>query len=138
MIIGLTGKNGSGKTEVLEYLKRRGFESHSLSDEIREEIRIRGREITRDILIEVGNELREKYGPGILAVRILRNLEENRNHVVDSIRNPNEVKALKDRNDFTLLAVEADVEVRFERSRQRGRENAARTLQQFIDRKSVV
>ena len=74
MIIGLTGKNGSGKTEVSEYLKSRGFEYHSLSDEIRDEIRRRGLEITREVLIEVGNDLREKFGPGVLAERILSNL----------------------------------------------------------------
>jgi len=63
MIIGLTGKNGSGKTAVSEYLQSRGFEYYSLSDEIRREIRGRGLEITREILIDVGNELREKFGP---------------------------------------------------------------------------
>jgi dCMP deaminase len=132
MIIGLTGKNGSGKTAVSEYLQSRGFEYHSLSDEIRDEIRRRGREITRDVLIEVGNELRDKFGPGVLAERILRRLDDSHNCVIDSIRNPNEVEVLRSRGDFTLLAVEADVTVRFERSRRRGRESAPQTLQQFI------
>jgi dCMP deaminase len=131
MIIGLTGKNGAGKTAVLEYLRSRGFEAYSLSDEIREEIRIRGQQVTREILIDVGNELREKFGPGILAMRVLRNLESNHNYVVDSIRNPSEVQVLKSRGDFTLLAVEADINIRFERSRHRDREGAAQTLQQF-------
>jgi dCMP deaminase len=133
MIIGLTGRNGSGKTEVSEYLKSRGFEYQSLSDEIREEIRRRGREITREILIEVGNELREKFGPGILAERILHNLERDHNYVIDSIRNPNEVEVLKRRKDFILLAVEADQPIRFERSRKRGRESAAQSLEQFVE-----
>jgi dCMP deaminase len=132
MIIGLTGKNGSGKTAVCDYLKSRGFECYSLSDEIREEIRRRGQEISREILIEVGNELREKFGPGILAERVLRNLE-NGNYVVDSIRNPHEVEILKRRPDFSLLALEAGEVIRFERSRKRGRENAAQTLQQFLE-----
>jgi len=133
MIIGLTGKNGSGKTEVSEYLKSRGFEYHSLSDEIREEIRRRGQEITREILIQVGNELREKLGPGILAERVLPKLERDHNYVIDSIRNPYEVEVLKHRKDFILLAVEADQPIRFERSRKRGRESAAPTLEQFME-----
>jgi dCMP deaminase len=131
MIIGLTGKNGAGKTAVLEYLRSRSFEAYSLSDEIREEIRIRGKQATRELLIDVGNELREKFGPGILAIRVLRNLESDRNYVIDSIRNPSEVQVLRSHGDFTLLAVEADVNIRFERSRHRGREGAAQTLQQF-------
>jgi dCMP deaminase len=133
MIIGLTGKNGSGKTAVSEYLKSRGFEYFSLSDAIRDEIHKRGLRITRDILIDVGNELREKYGPGILAERILAGLFHDKNYVVDSIRNPCEVDVLRRRSDFTLLAIEADQQIRFERSRQRGRESAAQTLKQFVE-----
>jgi dCMP deaminase len=136
MIIGLTGKNGSGKTAVCEYLQSRGFEYRSLSDEIRDEIRSRGLEINRGILIEVGNELREKLGPGILAERILNNLGEDRNYVIDSIRNPHEVEVLRRRPDFTLLALEAEGTIRFERSRKRGRENAAQTILQFIEEES--
>ena len=133
MIIGLTGKNGSGKTAVSEYLKSRGFEYYSLSDEIRGEIRGRGLEITREILIEVGNELRREFGPGVLAERILKRLEEDRNYVIDSIRNPHEVEVFRRRKDFALLAVEAEPGVRFERSRTRGREGAAQTLEQFLE-----
>jgi dCMP deaminase len=132
MIIGITGRNASGKTEVSEFLKSRGFAYYSLSDEIREEIRRRGREITRSVLIEVGNDIRVKYGPGILAERILQKLDPNQNCVVDSIRNPSEVEALRKRKDFILLAVHADPAIRFERSRQRGREGAPQTLAQFL------
>jgi dCMP deaminase len=133
MIIGLTGKNGSGKTAVSEYLVSRGFEYHSLSDAIREEILDRGLQITREMLIDVGNELREKFGPGILAERILTSLESGQNYVIDSIRNPQEVDVLRSRNDFTLLALEAEQGTRFERSRKRGRENAAQTMSQFAE-----
>jgi dCMP deaminase len=133
MIIGLTGKNGAGKTAVSDYLKSRGFDYYSLSDEIRAEIRRRGLDITREVLIEVGNELREQSGPGVLAERILRNLANGQNYVIDSIRNPQEVEALRQRSDFTLLAVEADQAMRFERSRARAREGAAQTLRQFVE-----
>jgi dCMP deaminase len=136
MIIGLTGKNGSGKTAVCEYLQSRSFEYYSLSDEIRKEIRSRGLEITREVLINIGNELRETFGPGILAERILNSLDHDRNYVIDSIRNPHEVEVLKRRPDFTLLALDADEAIRFERSRKRGRENAALTLRQFIEEES--
>jgi len=131
MIIGLTGPNAAGKTEVAQYLKARGFECHSLSDEIREEAAKRGCEISREVLVEIGNELRGRFGPGVLAERILQRLEPDRNYVVDSIRNPAEVEALRRRKDFTLLAVQADRKIRFERSRARGREGAAQTLEQF-------
>ena len=132
MIIGLTGTNGAGKTEVADYLRSRGFEYHSLSDEIRAEIRNRGQEITREVLISVGNELRSRHGPGVLAERVLRRLDRNHNYVVDWIRNPSEVEALRSRGDFRLLCVDADVRLRFNRTRDRGRERAAQTLEQFV------
>ncbi len=132
MIIGLTGTNGAGKTEVSQYLVSRGFEYHSLSDEIREEIRRREVEITRDMLIAVGNELRSRFGTGVLAERVLARLGRDRNYVVDSIRNPAEVEVLRRRKDFLLMAIDAAQAVRFERSKLRGREYAAQTLEQFI------
>ena len=136
MIIGLTGKNGSGKTEVCTYLKSRGFSFRSLSDVIREEIRRQGLAIDRETLIEVGNKLRNEFGPGVLAERILEGLENDRNYVIDSIRNPSEVEVLKKSGNFTLLMIDADPEIRFKRSSERGRENAARTLEQFLEEES--
>ncbi len=132
MIIGLTGRNGSGKTEVSNYLRARGFEYYSLSDEIREEISRRGREITREVLIEVGNDLRTRFGAGVLAERILQRLGRDRNYVIDSIRNPAEVEVLRRRDDFTFISVEADQVLRFERSRARGRESAPQSISQFV------
>ena len=131
MILGLTGPNAAGKGEVAGYLRSRGFDYHSLSDELREEIRRRGLEITRDLLIDVGNELRARFGPGILAERVLGRLNQDRNHVVDSIRNPAEVEVLRRRRDFRLLAIDAEQQVRFERNLARGREGAAMTFAMF-------
>ncbi len=131
MIIGLTGKNGAGKTEVSQYLVGRGFEYHSLSDEIRREAEKRGVALTREILIDLGNELRNRSGAGVLAEGILARIGYDRNYVIDSIRNPAEVDVLRRRKDFVLMGLEAGQETRFERSRQRGRESAARTLEQF-------
>ena len=136
MIIGLTGKNGSGKTVVCEYLKSRGFVYRSLSDEIRKEIQKSGREIDREILIDTGNGLRNEFGPAVLAERAMADLDEDQNYVMDSIRNPSEVDALRRRSDFTLLGLEADPEIRFSRSRDRGRENAAQTLEIFLEEES--
>lgn len=136
MVIGLTGKNASGKTEVAQYLKSRGFEYFSLSDEIRQEAETRGLAVRREVLIEIGNELRARFGPGVLAERILQRLAQDRNYVVDSIRNPAEVEVLRRRQDFRLVALEAEQATRFERSQRRARENAAQTLEEFSQEES--
>ncbi|MBI4455656.1 MAG: AAA family ATPase [Acidobacteria bacterium] len=131
MIIGLTGRNASGKGEVADYLKSRGFQYFSLSDIIREVIQRRGQQVTRDALIKTGNELRQQYGRGYLAEEIARRLQEDRNCVVDSIRNPNEVRVLRRNPRFILANVIADSAVRFRRMQQRQRESDPQTLEGF-------
>ena len=65
MIIGLTGRNAAGKGAAADFLKSKGFTFHSLSDVIREEVKRRGLELTRDALIATGPELRAH----LLAIR---------------------------------------------------------------------
>ena len=131
MIIGLTGKNGSGKGEVAGFLKDRSFHYYSLSDALREEAAKRGQQITRDVLVGLGNELREKEGPGCLAERIFAKLDPEKHYVIDSIRHPSEVQVFRRRKDFTLLRIHAPERLRFERLKQRGRENDPRVWEDF-------
>ena len=115
MLIGLTGRNAAGKGEVARYLQRKSFYYYSLSDAIREEIRARSEEPTRERLIIVGNELRQRYGSNILAERILAKIEDDKHYVIDSIRNPAEVEAFRAAKHFKLIRIEAPAETRFRR-----------------------
>ena len=133
MIVGLTGRNGSGKGEAVRFLQYKSFYPYSLSDVIREEVRMRGLEITRERLIEVGTELRTEGGTAVLAERILERIENDKNYVIDSFRHPDEVKAFKARSDFRLIFVEAEPEVRFQRVKDRGREKDATTVEEFLE-----
>ena len=133
VIIGLTGRNGSGKGVVADYLQTKGFGFWSLSDVIRDEITRQGAEVTRPRLIHVGRELRSKYGNDHLAQEILSKLHADRNYVVDSFRHPSEVRAFSRQPDFYLVAVEADVEVRHQRVCARARENDPVTLERFLE-----
>lgn len=132
MIIGLTGKNGSGKGEVANMLKSSGFIYHSLSDVLRNELKSKGIEITREKLIETGNRLRQEGGPSILADKVLDKLDPEKNYIVDSIRNPSEARSLKKRKDFFLLNISAPQKVRFERVKSRGRENDPTSFKEFV------
>jgi dCMP deaminase len=131
MIIGLTGKNAAGKGEALKYLTERGFVAHSLSDVIRDELDAVGKEITRENLVEMGNYLRQKGGPAVLALMIIEKIDPNRNFVIDSIRNPFEVEALQKSSSFFLVNIESKPEIRFERIKSRDRENDPMTLDEF-------
>ena len=132
MIIGLTGKNGSGKGVVSDFLKSMGYHYHSLSDVVREEISARGEKVTRDVLIRTANELRTNFGPSVLAERIISRLDPEKNYIIDSIRNPFEVESLRRRKDFVLLMVDADPKIRFERLKARARENDPQDYDAFL------
>jgi dephospho-CoA kinase len=131
-LIGLTGTNGSGKGEAAAYLKKKGFQYFSLSDLIREELKKRGKEPTRDNLIKTGNELREKFGPDRLARLIMKKVKDKA--VIDSIRNPKEVEYLRKQKNFIFLAIDAPVELRYERVKKRGRGESASTFQEFVEK----
>src|SRR5262249_18412042 len=100
MIIGLTGKNAAGKGAVADFLKNKSFYYYSLSDVIREELESKGIPVTRDTLIIAGNDMRQRFGPDILARLTIKKIDPNRNYVVDSIRNPAEVEALRKSGEF--------------------------------------
>ncbi len=133
-LIGLTGTNGAGKGEVAAYFAKKGYPYFSLSDLIREELEKVGKKESRNNLIQTGNQLREKYGPDILAKRIMNIITGKA--IIDSIRNPKEIEYLKKQEKFILLAIDAPPELRYERVKKRGREESASTLQEFIKKEA--
>lgn len=132
MIIGITSLIGGGKDSVGDYLKNKGFTKLSLSDEIREEARKRGIELTRENLIALANEMRSTEGLGVLAKRVVKKIEQGKNYVVESIRNPEEVNELRKHNDFTMLSIWASQKIRFERINKRMREKDPQTFEEFL------
>ena len=132
--VGLTGTNASGKGVTAAFFQEHGFSYFSLSDLIRKEIRKRSWEESRDNLIVAGNELRLKYGADILAKWVMQEVGEKA--VIDSIRNVKEVTFLKTQKNFILLAIDAPIEIRYERSKKRGRNESASSLKEFIQKEN--
>ena len=65
-------------------------------------------EVSRESLIQIGNELRQRFGPSILADRIVELTRPDRNYIIDSIRNPAEVATLRKAcREFKLIRVDA-------------------------------
>jgi len=132
MIIGISGPNGAGKGEVVAYLEARSFYPLSLSDVIRDELRGRGLEETRERMIETGRALRAAGGPGVLAERLTAALLPDRNYVIDSIRHPAEVEVLRRATAaFRLIWLDAAAETRLTRLRSRGRAGDPTTPRQL-------
>lgn len=119
-VLGLTGPNASGKGTVADLLVARGFAYHSLSDIVREEALAAGLTKGRDHLILTGTRLRREGGAGVLGERTAPRLGAR--DVVDSIRNPAEVEALRRLvPGFVLIGVRASAQVRYARAVARGR-----------------
>ena len=70
-------------------------------------------------------------GPGALGKMIAQKVQDDKNYVIDSIRNPEEAKELKKLGRFFLIYVTAPQETRFERLRSRKRSGDPETLEEF-------
>jgi dephospho-CoA kinase len=86
--------------------------------------------VDRDVLRDLGHELRLKYGAGVLSQRVLDHIAFDLRQgvqytvvIADAIRNPAEVRLLRDSlgDDFILVAIEAPEAVIISRLRDRAR-----------------
>lgn len=132
MIIGLSGTLCSGKDTVAEYLiKRKGFSHISLSQILRELAMENNVGNNMEELTSFGNELASKFESGYLAKLALERVVPGRNVIISSIRQPAEIEILKTASEFKMIFVDADIEIRFERLRGRGRAGDSETLEDF-------
>lgn len=131
MIIGLTGPICAGKDETAKILANMGFESLSLSFEIREAMKKAGIALTRDNIQNFGDEMRRREGTGVWARRVIAKMRDGKNYVVNSIRHPGEVEEFRGLNGFHLVKIDAPKRLRFARMVKRARENDPATFEQF-------
>lgn len=135
--LGITGTVSSGKSTVKDCFEKMNlnFIYTSLSDAIREEATKRNLDHSREVLVSIGNELREKYGTGIWAKKILEKFSslESKYDVVliDGIRNPGEIEELKKDPGFYLLGIDASFNIRWERIQKRNRQGDPQNKEEF-------
>lgn len=121
-VIGLVGPFGSGCSYVAKKLVDiYGYEKLSLSAILRTEftaLHPKKKNITRKDLQDFGNEIRKTKGSDYLAREACNTISQNeeKNYVVDSIRNPEEINFLrKTFAQFFLLGVFAEPDLRWKR-----------------------
>jgi dCMP deaminase len=125
MIIGITSFLAAGKDTIGKLLEEKGFERHSCSDYLREVAKEKNIEVTRDNLVKLGNELRRKYGTNILAEKLIERINNSNNNlfVIESIRTTKEIETFRSKlDDFALIFIDADPEIRYERAKERLKE----------------
>ncbi|MCX6820996.1 MAG: hypothetical protein NT016_03535 [Candidatus Aenigmarchaeota archaeon] len=135
-VIGLTGTIASGKDVVMQMLLKKYNCYHvTLSDVIRGELEKRKSSFTRATLQDMGNIMRQQYGPHILALLAVEYLPRDKElTVIDGIRNPGEVDYLKKKfgGKFFMVATDALRERRFELLQKRADPRDPRTFEEFV------
>jgi len=134
IIIGITGTIGAGKGTVVDHLiKNKNFKHFSARNFLVEEIKKRGMENNRDSMVAVANDLRLKFGPGFIAEELFNKaLKSNENAVIESLRTIGEIETLRKKGNFTLLAVDADPKIRYERIIVRGTTTDNISFEKFL------
>jgi len=120
IIIGVTGAFGSGCTTVGKILEKEGYEYISVSSYLKKEASIDFSKLspqeTRKVLQDIGNKKRKK-GLGKLINKCLFALgkHKGKNVVVESLKNPGEIEALKKYPNAVVIAIDTSFEQRQKR-----------------------
>lgn len=135
MILGITGTLGAGKGTVVEYLvAHKGFTHFAVSDTF-----LAGEAIKRNLVPDritrrdIANEFRAK-GPTALMEEVYKlahdAIEMGKDVIIEPQHTVAEVTFIQEKGG-TVLAVDADVRVRYERIAKRGSEKDKVTFEQF-------
>lgn len=134
-VLGITGTLGAGKGTIVEYLIHNfGFRHYSVRALLTEFILERGLQVNRDSMVLVANELRRAHGPSFLVETLYeRALQAGQHCVIESIRTPGEVYALRQKGTFVLLAIDADPALRYQRIQARNSETDQISFEVFLE-----
>ncbi|HEX7041755.1 MAG TPA: hypothetical protein VF189_00760 [Patescibacteria group bacterium] len=132
--VAVVGPLSSGKGILIDLLKSKGFVVYSLSNVVREKCTIWGLPHTRKNLQDVGNKIRQQFGPSMLAELSAASFKKENpgKAVFDGIRNPAELKYLKKEFKILTIGITANQKTRFELLLKRNREGDPKTWEEFL------
>ncbi|MEM2104677.1 MAG: AAA family ATPase [Candidatus Bathyarchaeia archaeon] len=137
LVVGLVGMPGAGKSVVVNVAKTMGYGVVVMGDEVREEVKQRGLELTPENLGRVMLELRRLNGETVVAKKCIPRIfgKAEAKVVVDGVRSLAEVEEFrKNFSNFVLVAVHASPETRFNRLFHRQRSDDPRSWEVFRER----
>jgi len=139
-IIGLTGLQGAGKTEIAKVATALGIPCVRMGDIVVGEVKALGLEVNEQNVGRIATELREREGAGAIAKRCIPIIENELKMkgivVVDGIRGMAEVEELKKvfGSDFCLVGVWANPSQRYSRVSSRKRVDDAEDYKRFREK----
>ncbi|MFX1565048.1 MAG: AAA family ATPase [Promethearchaeota archaeon] len=131
------GMPGSGKSIGATVAKDLGIPVFVMGDVVREEVSKRQLPHTPQSLGQVMINLREQFGPAIIAQRIIKKLQSTSypHVVIDGARSEAEIEEFRKAiSQICIVAVHASPQIRFQRLSQRGREDDTLTHEAFHER----
>ncbi len=142
LVIGLTGKRGTGKDTVAEYLARKyRFKVLTYTNDVLAPIlKKQGKEILRKNLVELAMSMRKKHGTDILTKMLCDTVKEDGLYVISGVRFPEEVKHFKKRfgDSFKLIALVCNDKERYKRIKKRGTKGeGSLSFHEFLDMENL-
>jgi dephospho-CoA kinase len=137
LVIGLVGMPGSGKSIVVETAQQQGYDVDVMGDVVREETRKRGLELNPKNIGAVMLDLRKAGGAGVIAEKCASRIEQTKRSkvIVDGLRSLAEADVFKAHfHGFSLIAVHASPETRFNRLNRRKRSDDPDEWEVFRER----
>jgi dephospho-CoA kinase len=139
LVIGLVGRKGSGKGTVARLLKDRyGASIYRFSDLLRDILDGLYIEKSRENLVRLSEVLRKEFGQRIFKDAMAKQVEHDTASiiVIDGIRRLDDLEGLETLGDFTLVNINASLDLRYQRILKRG-ENAGEMAGTFEDFKDM-
>ena len=133
----VTGMPGAGKSGVAQAFHDTGIPVIVMGDVIRNETRKRGLEPNPENTKKVMLELREKNGPGAVALSCMDDLKEldSETVIIEGCRSIAEIDVFDDcAEDVVTVCVHASPKERYKRLRERNREDAPPSWEIFRER----
>jgi len=131
MVIAIVGHPAAGKDVAADYFATKGFAHVSSGNILREMMAEKGIPTDRTHTHAFAKEMRAAHGNSFPAEEIIKRIKGNT--IVSGLRNLSSVDFLHKRlgRNFLLLAIDAPLEMRYERARARHRPGDIATFEQF-------
>ena len=139
-VLAFVGAPASGKTEAASVAKALGIPIITMGDVVRAELRRRGLPLSDENAGRIASELRAQEGMDAIAKRCIPEVRAIAGKkaviVIDGIRGISEVETFKKEfgTDFTLVRVDAPLNLRYERIKTRGRGDDSLSIEEFKTR----
>jgi dephospho-CoA kinase len=132
-VIGIVGTIAVGKDTAGDHISDTlHIPSFQISFPLKEICIETGVEPTRDNLIALGTQLAVEHGDGYLAEYILERVPNRA--IITGMRQLGQIAVLESHSSLTLLSIDADPSIRFERAKRNNKLGEAKILEEFVAR----